>query len=375
MTGPVRRLHPDRWNAVKELAVNLCQTNTLPGLAIATGTADSLAGVIHTGRQKIDQPGPIRDDAIFLIASITKPIVGMAALLLIERGCLALADRVADLIPEFGRKGKYGTEIRHLLTHSSGLCDMLPDNVDLRKSLAPLKQFVERTCEEPPSFPPGRGVQYQSMGFAMLGEIILRVSGKPCAEFLRDEFFEPLGMLDTTLGAPDSWFDGHQARIERIAEGAFTDEPPGGADWTRNSRYWRGLGVPWGGVLSTVTDLSLYAQFMLRMGSTSEGRQLVSPATVRAATRNQLECMRDIPEFDRRCRPWGLGWRLDWQSHSENFSDLAGPRTYGHWGATGTVMWIDPDAGIFTVILNTLPQDQSCKYLTRLSNAVAAAWQ
>ena len=252
---------------------------------------------------------------------------------------------------------------------------MLPDNVDLRKVHATLKLFVERTCEESPTFPPGRGVQYQSMGIAVLGEIITRVTGKTCAQFLHDEFFRPLNMSETSLGAPDDWFEGSTPMIDRIPEAILLEEQTSGTDWTWNSRYWRQLGAPWGGLLTTVTDLSKFAQLMIRLGSTAEGQRLLSPATIGTATRNQLECMRDIPEYDRRCRPWGLGWRLDWPAHSSNFGDLLGPRAYGHWGATGTLLWIDPDAGTFAMILTTLPQDHSGKYLCRLSNAVVAAWE
>jgi CubicO group peptidase (beta-lactamase class C family) len=374
MTIVTRELNSQRWQSAVSLAKGWCDSNTLPCLAVVTGTGKGTAGRVHLGRQKPSDPAPLRDDAIFLIASITKPIVCMGVLLLIERGHFALVDRVVDFIPEFGRHGKYGTEIRHLLTHSSGLPDMLPDNIDLRKVYSPLSRFVERTCDVTPSFPPGRGVQYQSMGIAVLGEIISRVTGKSCPQFLHDEFFQPLDMHETALGAPDDWFDGPSPKIDRIPEAILIQEQAGGTDWTWNSRYWRQLGAPWGGLLTTSTDLAKYAQFMLRGGSTVDGQQLVARATIDAATRNQLECMRDIPEVERRCRPWGLGWRLEWPAHSSNFGDLLGPRTYGHWGASGTVMWIDPDAGTFGIVLTTQPQDQSGKYLSRFSNAIAAAW-
>lgn len=370
-----RKLHPARWRHVTDLVDRLCSNGHLPCAAIVTGTADSLEGVVHAGRPQPDQSAQLKKDAIFLIASITKPIVAMAVLKLIEQGQFTLADRVVDFIPEFGREGKYGIELRHLLTHTSGLPDMLPDNLDLRKANASLEQFVARTCEEPLAFPPGRGVQYQSMGFAVLGEIVTRVTGKTTAQFLRDEFFEPLGMHDTALGASDDWYAGSDPKVNRIPASVVPAEHVSGTDWNWNSRYWRQLGAPWGGLLTPASDLAKFAQFMLRQGLSSDGHRLLSPAAISAATRNQLDCMRDLPEIERRCRPWGLGWRLDWPAHSANFGDLLGPRTFGHWGATGTVLWIDPDANNFALILTTLPQEPSGKYLSRLSNAVAAAWQ
>jgi CubicO group peptidase (beta-lactamase class C family) len=375
MSSKVRKLHRQRWQSVVDYATRLCESGSLPCVAIATGTESAVEGMVHLGRQRRDEQTALREDAIFLIASITKPIVAMAAVQLIERGELTLGTRVVETIPEFGREGKYGIELRHLLTHTSGLPDMLPDNEELRKANAPLERFVERTCEEPLSFPPGRGVQYQSMGFAILGEIIARTSGKSCAQYLHDEFFQPLGMEETSLGAPDDWFSGDAPVISRVPQAIVPEPQAGGTDWNWNSRYWRQLGAPWGGLLLSAADLARYAQFMLRAGTTSGGDRLLSPAAIAAATRNQLECMRDVPEIERRCRPWGLGWRLDWPAHSANFGDLLGPRTFGHWGATGTVMWIDPDAGNFALILTTLPQEPSGQFLARLSNSVAAAWE
>ena len=375
MTKATRTLHHQRWQNVVEVATGWCESNILPCLSIVTGTAETISAQFHAGRQVADNPTPLSEDAIFLIASITKPIIAMAALRLIENGHLTLADRVVDFIPGFGREGKYGIEVRHLLTHTSGLPDMLNDNLELRQSHATLARFVERTCQEPLAFPPGRGVQYQSMGFAILGEIIALITGKTCAQSLNDEFFQPLGMSDTSLGAPDEWFDGPTPRASRIPSAIVPEAHASGTDWNWNSRYWRQLGAPWGGLLTSANDLATYAQFMLRMGTTHDANRLLSPAAIDAATRNQLQYMRDVPDEERRCRPWGLGWRLNWPAHSANFGDLLGPRTYGHWGATGTVLWIDPDAGLFTLILTTLPQEPSGKYLARLSNAVAAAWE
>ncbi len=106
---------------------------------------------------------------------------------------------------------------------------------------------------------------------------------------------------------------------------------------------------------------------------TLEGVSILSPASIQALTSNQLAAMPGVPEIERRCRPWGLGWRLNWPGHSANFGDLLGPRTYGHWGATGTLCWIDPDADAFLVLLTTHPDGDAGPHLARISNMVAAA--
>ena len=335
------------------------------------------AGVHLFGRQKPgDGAPPLRPDAIFLIASITKPIVATGVLLLVERGLVALDDRVEQYVPEFGRNGKHAVTLRNLLTHTSGLPDMLPNNTELRAASAPLSEFVAGTCAIGLDFLPGRAVQYQSMGFAMLGEIVSRVSGRTCPQFLHDEIFQPLGMNDTALGAPEEWFEGPDPKVDRIAEVWIPPDSEQAREtsrhWNWNSRYWRTLGVPWGGLLTTPADLARFGQMML-----SEGRAgdvpVVSRAAVRAATRNQLEAMRDVPSEERRTRPWGLGWRLNWAADSANFGDFLGPRAYGHWGATGTLLWIDPDLDACVILLTTKPQEPRGSYLARASNAIIAA--
>jgi CubicO group peptidase (beta-lactamase class C family) len=180
-------------------------------------------------------------------------------------------------------------------------------------------------------------------------------------------------MNDTSLGAPADWFGGPDAKASRIAEIRVPEDQRAAAtDWGWNSRYWRGLGAPWGGVLSTPADLAKFARLMLS-GGTLEGPRLFSKATVQAATRNQLTGISSVPATDRETRPWGFGWRLFWPGFSPYFGDLLGPRMFGHMGATGTVLWLDPDRDAFCVILTTEPQDPHGTYLARLSNSIAAA--
>lgn len=366
-------LHPARWQAVLDLVANWCERNEIPGAGLVVGRNGKTPGTHLFGRQSAaDDAGEMRADAIFLIASITKPIVGAGVLVLVERGLLTLDTRVEEILPQFGKHGKHGMTVRHLLTHTSGLPDMLPQNVELRVANAPLSEFVSAIFGLSPDFPPGRGVQYQSMGFALLGEIIRQITGRDCSRFLDDEFFKPLGMNDTVLGAPDAWFHGESKTVDRIAGLRLTEEQLTAKTWNWHSRYWRQLGAPWGGLLTTPADLAKYAQMWLS-GGVYEGRRFLGAATVASATRNQLEQMRDVPADDRRCRPWGLGWRLNWSAHSANFGDFLSSQAFGHWGATGTAMWVDPVRNAFCVFLTTEPQEPHGYYLSRLSNAVCAA--
>lgn len=365
-------LDPERWSAAIRLAESLVQQDVLPAVAWQVVRAEGATEPVVLGRLRLDAAGPLPPEALFLTASLSKPIIAMAALRLVEQGRLSLQDRVVEFIPDFDAAPKRPITVRHLLTHTSGLPDMLPNNRALRQSQADLSRFVSGTCGVTLDFPPGRGVQYQSMGFALLGEIIARVSGMRCAEFVQRELFEPLGMSDSVLGAPAEWFAGAAPRIARIAEVRLPEEQRDGLEWNWNSRYWRTLGAPWGGVLSTVSDLARFLQLMLRRGTCDAGR-LFAPATIAAATSNQLEPLHDLPDADRRTRGWGYGWRLNWTGHAAAFADLLPPETYGHWGATGTLWWVDPVREVGLVLLSTQPLERDRTPLLRLSNVIAAA--
>jgi CubicO group peptidase (beta-lactamase class C family) len=366
-------LDPDRWNVALHLIRGWCESGRVPSAGLLVARDGKTLGSQLFGRQTLSsESAPIRSDAIFLIASITKPVVAMGVLMLAERGLLSLDDRVEQFIPEFGGNGKHAVSVRNLLTHTSGLPDMLPNNRELRIANAPLSEFATQACEIGLDFPPGRGTQYQSVGFLMLGEIIQRVTGQSCAQFLRQEIFLPLGMHDTALGAPGQWLVGANPVVDRIPEVRVPEDQSAESSWNWNSSYWRRLGAPWGGLLTTPADLGHFAQMMLNGGGCGDAR-ILSRASVRAATSNQFEAMKEVPADDRRCRPWGLGWRLNWLAHSANFGDFLGPRTYGHWGATGTVLWIDPDLNAFCVLFTTQPQEPHGNYLARACNAIVAA--
>ncbi|WZO96984.1 serine hydrolase domain-containing protein [Isosphaeraceae bacterium EP7] len=307
--------------------------------------------------------GHVDGQNLFLSASITKPLTVLAAMMLVERGSLTLDDRVADILPTFAQAGKGEVRIRHLMTHTSGLPDMLPENDALRAEHATTEEFQAAIDATPLRFVPGTQVRYQSMGTATLGSIVRAVSGTTLPSFLTSEVFGPLGMHDTWLGTP-------LAEQSRVAPVRISPEQAA-TDWHWNSAYWLGFGAPWGGLTTTASDYGKLCRLMLDQGRVGATR-LIAPATVGAMTRNQIAPMVTIPELDRQHRPWGLGWRLSWPGSSAFFGDLLGPRAYGHWGATGTLCWIDPDADAFAVVLTTLPPGDQGTHLARISNALAA---
>jgi CubicO group peptidase (beta-lactamase class C family) len=328
------------------------------------------AGICVGRRGKALEPvfaGKANRESLFLSASLTKPVTVTALLILIERGLLALDDRLVTFVPKFaeGNEAKKDVLIRHLMTHTSGLPDMPPENLQLRKEQRPLSAFIEAACRVPLLFEPGTKVNYQSMGTAMLGEVLHQITGSTLPEFLAKEVFAPLGMNETWLGCDVA----KQSRVVPVHMPASAT--PHEQVW--NTPYWLGLGSPWGGLITTPAD---YARFCLMFlgGGRFGDAQVLSPAAARAMTVNQLEWLPRIPEEERRCRPWGLGWRLNWPGQASTFGDLLGPRAYGHWGATGTLAWGDPDLDAFAVLLTTQPQDPPAgRFLARLSNAICAA--
>ncbi|HVX13016.1 MAG TPA: serine hydrolase domain-containing protein [Pirellulales bacterium] len=355
-----------------KVAYDLLQTWTsgdeppIPGGAILVGRKGAMVEPRFFGRQGPEPAAePIRRDGVFLLASLTKPVTYLAAMLLVERGLLTLADPVTRYIPEFAAHHKEATRVFHLFTHTSGLPDMLPNNLELRRQHAELPRFVAATARDAiPLFRPGTQVSYQSMGTLMVAEIIQRITHTTLAEFCRREIFGPLGMTSTSLGSGDLDAD-RLVRVQIQTEHA-------GTDFHWNSDYWRRLGSPWGGLFSTPDDYAVLCALMLDGGRAAD-RQLLSRATVERMTTNRLDDLPELTEAARRTQPWGLGWRINRPSSPDGFSDLASPRAFGHWGATGTMCWIDPEREAFCLVFTSGELARNQRRLVCISNAVAAA--
>jgi CubicO group peptidase (beta-lactamase class C family) len=364
------RINPHRWSGVENLARRLVADDLLPAVAIqVVRDGHCLPQPLQAGRQRLDDESAdtLDENAIFLVASITKPVVAMGVLRLLEQGEISLNDRVVDLLPEFDAAPRRPMTIRHLLTHTSGLPDMLPNNRKLREENRPLSAFFEGTCAVTLDFPPGHGVQYQSMGFVLLAEIVHRISGVSCRQFVHEEILAPLQMHDSALGADENWYEGPEPKINRLVEVRVPEEQQEGQEWNWNSRYWRQFGAPWGGLLASVDDIARLCHSLIG------GPIPLSPATIEQMTSNQLHALAGVSEADRRTRGWGLGWRLNWPTHPATFGDLIGPHVVGHWGATGTVCWADRASGTGCVILTSQPLDRGRNLLVHLSNAIAAS--
>ncbi len=347
--------HLARASALIEAAV---EEKKITAAALVVARRSIVVMASGFGRLQPTETAPeVQPDSVFLLASITKPVTACALMLLVERGLVGLEDPVSKYLPEFEGGERHLVKVRHLLSHTSGLPDMLPENTQLRRAHAPLKEFVTRATKTPLLFTPNTEFRYQSKGTLLAAEIVERVTGKPLREFEHEEIFQPLGMNRSALGLGGM----------RIADTVWcgTSMDFGSEDQRRfgpNSGYWRDMGHPWGGMHSSALDLAVLLQTFLSGGEYG-GRRVFSRAVVREMTRNHNGSLE---------APWGLGWALGRSVVWNDFGDLVSPATFGHTGATGTVAWADPSRDLLCVILTNERFDGGA-FMRRVSNVVVAA--
>ena len=316
--------------------------------------------VLHQGFGRLNRdPGApaTQPDTLYIVASISKPVSVCGLMLLVEEGRVALADRVQRYLPEFQGRLKERVLVSHLLSHTSGLPDMVPENTQLRRAHAPLSRFVAAALRTPLLFEPGTRFSYQSMGTLLAAEIAERVSGTSLRDLLRSRIFRPLGMERTMLGLEGP-------TVEETAifqENGHSEES---RRWGPNSPYWRAMGHPWGGLHATTGNLGVLLQTFLNGGGYGEAR-VFSPATTAAMTRDQNGELG---------APWGYGWALRDSPVWNYFGGLGTAGAFGHVGITGTVAWADPGRQLICVLLSTRTAAHQDGFLLKsISNMVHAA--
>ena len=296
-----------------------------------TDSGEVAAAVLHVrraGQERSRAFGVAHADTPFLLASPTKPMTASAVLWLRDRRELALTDAVTKFVPDFRGGDRGAVTIHHLLTHTSGLPDMLPENTELRRQHAPLSEFVARTCRTPLLFRPGAKVSYQSMGILLAAAIVEKISGEPMPGFMARTVFDPLGMRQTSFGLG--------GRL--VADTAQCQVPEAErSDWDWNSPYWRNLAAPWGGAHATARDLAMFLETFA-----STGGHVLPKATVREMRAIQTGTLR--PSFG-----------LTWQREPGAFGRTCSAETFGHSGSTGTLIWHDPATATTCVVLTTRP--------------------
>jgi len=316
------------------------QEGLIPGAVVLIGhNGQVVYQKAYGSRALVPHREPMTLDTIFDIASLTKVVATTPAIMrLFEQGQIRLNDPVTKYLPEF-QGGHSDITIRNLMTHFSGL---RPD-LDLKPAWSGYQTGIQRALIDQPAGPPGVRFVYSDINFILLGEIVHRLTGKMLNEYARENFYQPLGMLETTFLPPSSL----AARIAPTEIDPATGQPLRGEVHDDTARYMGGVAGN-AGVFTTAGDLARFAQMMLDDGQVKgdegqgNGVRLFSPATIEKFTTPQSPADQPILR--------GLGWDID-SPYSSNRGELFPIGSYGHTGFTGTSMWIDPFSRSYVIIL------------------------
>ncbi|MYD16184.1 MAG: beta-lactamase family protein [Chloroflexi bacterium] len=343
--GAVRDAFAANWSQHGEVGASLCVN--VGGETVV----DLWGGFADEARSR-----PWERDTIANVYSSTKGVAAVAAAMLVDRGELDLERPVVDYWPEFGQAGKSEIPVRQLLTHEAGLAGLdaeLPDGAALDWDL-----MVGAFERQAPMWTPGEEMGYHAISYGWLvGEVIRRIDGRTCGEFVRDEIAQPLG-IDFYIGLPETE-DGRTADLiaapgappigvtaeDTIAAKALGLAAPRLAGAV-NSREWRAAEYPaangHGNGRSLATIYSTLAQ---------GGGELMSAATMDACGPTERVGREDLVLGFLVRRSLGFilstaGGRYEWGPN---------PRTFGHSGAGGSLGFADPDAGIgFGYVMNQM---------------------
>jgi CubicO group peptidase (beta-lactamase class C family) len=344
------------------------EAGDISGAVTVLGRKGHLAYLDAQGLMDLDSRKPMSTDTIFHLASMTKPVVGVAVLMLMEEGKLRLSDPVSKFIPELKtltvavatepRPGQAEARaaasefytvpaareiiIRDLLTHTSGLVSggisaseaaKIP-----RKPNDTLAEYIPRLAAVPLAFQPGSRWTYSpGAGFDTLGRVVEVISGQTLDDFLRQRIFELLGMHDTFFYPAAN----HLARVATIYQRTPEGLKKAPDQRVTPGRYFSGGG----GLMSTADDYLQFGQMLLNGGQWN-GKRLLSPTTV--------ELMSSVHVKDTfPGRPPGRSWGLSVQVISDPLlaAMRVSPGSYGWDGAFGTHFWVDPKENIVGVLL------------------------
>lgn len=327
---------------------------------VVDGAATRYTGAF--GKASVALNRPVTPDSIFRLASMTKPITSVAAMMLYEQGQIALDDPVTKYLPEFARV-RVLTEwhdrdatfasrpptraitVRDLLTHTSGLAYSILD-----PRLARLDDGRKSEIELPLLHDPGERFTY-GPSTAVIGRIVEKVSGQPLDAFFKARIFDPLGMADTFFTVP-------AAKRERVVT-THARTASGALDETANPPALQAPARGDGGLFSTAGDYARFMQMILNRGRLGPAR-LLKEQTVVMMTSNQIGplTIHEQPSVNPAFfRPFPIGAGKD--SFGFGFQIEAAPASDGlrsagslSWGGVfNTHFWIDPRRGIAAVVL------------------------
>ena len=346
----------------------------LPGAVAVIARRGRLA--LHEAVGALDPAAgtPMTPDAIFRIYSMTKPVVSVAALMLMEQGGLLLSDPVARYLPEYGKQQvahivdgalqlqpvRQPATVQDLLRHTAGLTYEFMGSAPVQRQYAQARigsrersnaAFCHELAALPLMFEPGTHWEY-GRATDVLGRVVEVISGQTLGQFLQTQIFAPLGMTETGFFVPPE----HHARIAE----PFARDPEGGVQMrVIDVRQPVALESGGGGLVSTAMDYARFLQFMLNRGQLG-GVRLLGSRTVDFMTTDHLG---DIPVFGPASRAllspghgFGLGVAV---RKTLGVASMPGSPGSYHWGGmAGTTFFVDPAEDLVAILMLQAPNQR-----------------
>ncbi len=363
-----------RWDPLKAWLQDLVDRREIPGAVVLVARHGQVACFEAFGYRDREAAAPMTRDTIFRIASMTKPVTTVAALMLVEEGRLALADPVARHLPAFADP-KVGVEtveggtptlklvaadrpptLRDLLRHTSGLIygfigrSLVKDRYQAANLYDPtltLAEVADRLATLPLQHQPGTTWEY-GMSTDLLGRVVEVASGMALDRFLAERVFAPLGMKDTAFRLADP------GRLQRLAQPQVlpaTGRRPALPDPARPT--WPSGG---GGLVSTAADYGRFCRMLLD-GGVLDGQRLLAPSSVRQMMSDQLPPGTQVrgspfPILDVRPghgQSYGFGVAVRVADGLSPFPGTVGDVSWT--GGFGTQFWVDPAKSLHAILM------------------------
>ena len=321
---------PARLDSIIRVAI---AEGAAPGASVAVGRYGRLVHLKGYGTLDYSaRSAVVEENTVYDLASLTKVIATTtSAMILEETGKLDLNRPVRDYLPELDAPDKAGITVRMLLTHTGGLEAYAPLYRQARGQAEYLKEINAR----PLASAPGTQTVYSDWDMVLLQAVIERVAGMSLDNFADGHLFKPVGMSDTRFH-PDTNDRAYRRRIAPTTSDELRGGPLQGT--VHDANAWAMGGVSGhAGLFSTARDVAAFAQLLLD-GGTYANVRIVSPQTIARWTSRQG------PGTSR-----ALGW--DTPAPASSAGRYFSPRSFGHTGFTGTSLWIDPERGVFVVLL------------------------
>jgi CubicO group peptidase (beta-lactamase class C family) len=359
-------LCPERTQRLMDVLRREVASGRLPGAVAMIARHGKIALLESVGQQDPASGTTMKNDSIFRIYSMTKPVVSVAVMMLMERGQLLLSDPVGQHLPEFANQRVHTPQglkapqqaatVQDLLRHTAGLTYEFLGDSEVHRQYGEVKiasrdrtnaEYCETLAALPLQFEPGSVWAY-SRATDVLGRLVEVISGQTLGQFLQQEIFGPLGMVDTGFVVPP---DQHH----RIAE-PFAQDPDGGVLMKiLDAKQPPKLESGGGGLMSTAMDYARFLQCLRNKGEQG-GVRLLGPHTVDFMTADHL----DGRPIDGTLLPPGHGFGLGFAVRTtQGVSAVPGSAGLYYWGGiAGTTFFVDPALDMYALMMIQAPNQR-----------------